>query len=197
MRESARRVGQRDALLGRQFDECQWFSLALDTALFGQEHVLSCIVQLTNDESLTQFPLFFAVCHASTGEELATYVLHKLKQKKIPLSKLSCVTTDGANNMTGKHNGMVVHLRDMIRAEVGEQNSEFQSIWCLSHRLNLVVRDFESVDHIKNVLKFADWFSSKRKAVAYKNGFLRRSQTIISRKSPSHLRPGGVSTKTF
>ena len=70
--------------------------------------------------------------------------------------------------MTGKRNGMAVHLRDMIRAEFGEQNSGFQSIWCLSHRLNLVVRDFESVDHIKDVLKFADWFSSKRKAVACK-----------------------------
>ena len=68
------------------------------------------------------------------------------------------MTTDGANNMTGKRNGMAVHLRDMIRAEFGEQNSGFQSIWRLSHRLNLVVRDFESVDHIKNVLKFADWF---------------------------------------
>ena len=38
----------------------------------------------------------------------------------------------------------------------------------MSHRLNLVVRAFESVDNIRNVLKFADWFSGRRKAVAYK-----------------------------
>ena len=81
------------------------------------------------------------------------------------------MTTDGANNMTGKRNGMAVHLRDMIRAEFGEQNSGFQSIWRLSHRLNLVVRDFESVDHIKNVLKFADWFLAKARQMSVKMAF--------------------------
>ena len=38
----------------------------------------------------------------------------------------------------------------------------------MSHRLNLVVRGFEIVDNIKHVLKFSDWFASKRKAVAYR-----------------------------
>ena len=99
-----------DALLERQFDECEMVALALDTALFGQEHVLSCIVRLVFNDSITQFPLF-GVCHASTGEGMATYVFHMLKQKRVPFPKLSCLTTDGANNMAGKQNGMIALLK--------------------------------------------------------------------------------------
>ena len=168
VRECERRVDRRDVQLDSQFEKCEVFSLALDTALFGQEHVLSCIARLTFKDRMTQFPLFFGVCHASTGEEMATYVFHMLKRKHAPFEKLSCVTTDGANNMTGKQNGMVAHLRKLVRVETGDQTFSFPSIWCLSHRMNLVIRSFEKVDHIKNVLKFADWFSTKRKAVGYK-----------------------------
>ena len=88
--------------------------------------------------------------------------------KHVPLSKLCCVTTDGANSMVGKVNGMVVYQKNLIDNEVGDQHRRFYSVWCLSHRLDLVIRAFATVDHIKNDLKFLDWFSPKRKAVAHR-----------------------------
>ena len=63
---------------------------------------------------------------------------------------------------------MVAHLKELVRAEVGPDTLMFDSIWCMSHRVNLVVRGFEEVDYIKDVLEFADWFSTRRKAVAYR-----------------------------
>ena len=47
----------------------------------------------------------------------------------------------------------------------------FDHVWCLAHRLNLVVADFQNVTYINSVLHFARWFSSKRKAVVYKKWF--------------------------
>ena len=76
--------------------------------------------------------------------------------------------TDGANNMSGKQNGMIAHLKKLIRDETGDPNSGVPSIWYVSNRLNLVVSAFAAVEYIKNVFKFTDWFSTRRKAVAYK-----------------------------
>ena len=115
-----------DALLERQFDECEMVALALDTALFGQEHVLSCIVRLVFQDRITQFPLFFGVCHASTGEEMATYVFHMLKQKRVPFEKLSCLTTDGANNMVGKQNGMIALLKTSFSEKWDDTTAGFR-----------------------------------------------------------------------
>ena len=80
VRESARRVDKRDVVLEQKFQDCELFSLALDTTLFGQEHVLSCVARLTFKDGMTQLPLFFGVCHGSTGDEIATYAFHWLKQ---------------------------------------------------------------------------------------------------------------------
>ena len=51
---------------------------------------------------------------------------------------------------------------------MGNDSVTLYPIWCMSHRLNLVIRDFERVSDIKHVLKFSNWFASKRKAVAYR-----------------------------
>ena len=160
-------MDKRDILLEESFSSCELFSLALDTALFRQEHILSCVARFVFKDCMTQFPLFFSVYHASTGEEMGRFVFQKLKRMGAPFEKLSSVTTDGANNMVGKRNGMVCHLTNLTKQETGH-GSVFQNIWCLSHRLNLVVRGFGDVEHIRNELKFADWFSGRRKAVAYK-----------------------------
>ena len=75
------------------------FSIALDTAVFGQEHVLSCIGRFTNQDSLSQFPLFFSACHESTEEEMAGFIFKRLKQIHAPFEKLSSIATDGVDNM--------------------------------------------------------------------------------------------------
>ena len=70
--------------------------------------------------------------------------------------------------MIGKTNGMVTQLRRLIQREYGSQMANFHSIWCLCHRLNLVIRDFQRAENIKMVFGFCDWFTTKRKAVVYK-----------------------------
>ena len=117
MRECERRVDKRDDFVEESFSSCELFSLALDTALFGQDHILSCVARFVFEDKITQFPLFFSVCHASTGEEMGHFVFHKLERMRAPFEKLSAVTTDGANNMVGKQNGMVCHLLNRIRRE--------------------------------------------------------------------------------
>ena len=85
VRECEKRADKRNNFVKETFRECDWFSVALDSALFGQDHVLSCIARFTFQDRMKQFPLFFSVCHASTGEEIATFVFEKLKQCMPPL----------------------------------------------------------------------------------------------------------------
>ena len=61
------------------FPTLQVFSLALDTALFGQEHVMSCTVRFIFESDVMQFPLFMALCYATSGEEMASFLSSKLR----------------------------------------------------------------------------------------------------------------------
>ena len=156
----------------------QVFFLAVDTALFGQEHVLSCTSRFMFDDKIELFTLFYSVCHASTGEELGHFVYNKLKQYNVPFSKLVSVASDGAKNMIGAVNGMIPHLSRLIRQECHVDQAPFKNIWCLAHRLNLVITDFTRVPYINSVFLFANWFTTKRKAVQYKKW--------LSEKYPNH-----------
>ena len=160
------------------FETCKYFSLAVDTALFGQEHVLSCTSRFMFDDRFEQFTLFYSVCHGSTGEELGHFVYNKLKQYNVPFSKLVSVASDGAKNMIGAVNGMIPHLSRLIRQECHVDQAPFKNIWCLAHRLNLVITDFTRVPYINSVFLFANWFTTKRKAVQYKKW--------LSEKYPNH-----------
>ena len=120
-----------------------------------------------------------------------------LKQKHDPLSKLGCITTDGARNMVGKYDGMISRLRMLVLDEVGDQTNNFPSIWCVSHRLNLAIRSFEKVDHIKNVIEFAEWLFSRCQAVVYKKWSLKEYHKNASRKSRNHQRRDGVSSEMY
>ena len=130
-----------------RFATSKYFSLAIDTALFGQEHVLSCTSRFVFDDKMEQLTLFYAVCHCSTGNELAQFVFDKLKQYDAPFEKLTSVATDGAKNMIGADNVMIPNLRRLVRKEIGSLSTPFKNVWCLAHRLNLVVSDFESPLH--------------------------------------------------
>ena len=120
------------------------------------------------DDKMEQRTLFYAVCHCSTGKELAQFVFDKLKQYDAPFEKITSVATDVAKTMIGAENGMIPNLRRLVGKEIGSRSTPFKNVWCLAHRLNLVVSDFERVPYINSVFLFAGWFSSKRKAVQYK-----------------------------
>ena len=100
---------------------------------------------------MEQLTLFNAVCHGSTWKELAQFVFNKLKQHNVPFEKLASVATDGAKNIIGSDNGMVSCLKRLVKQEMGPNSSSFKSAWCLAHRLNLVITDFERVPFINSV----------------------------------------------
>ena len=185
VRECEKRVDKRNVFVEECFRGCDWFSLALDSALFGQDHVLSCIGRFTFQDTMKQFPLFFSVCYASTGDEMASFVFERLKRMRAPFSKLSSIATDGANSMIGKRNGMIAHLKRLVQNETGNDDIFFNTIRCMSHRLNLVVKGFERVRHINNVLKFCNWFSSKRNAVAYRMWLCQAFPNTVFKKIPT------------
>ena len=164
-REAMKQHEKRDIHINNCLTTCKYFSLAIDTALFGQEHVLSCTSRFVFDERMEQFTLFHSVCRASTGNELAQFVFDKLKQFKVPFEKLVSVASDGAKNMIGAVNGMIPNLKRLIKQEINVDHAPFKSVWCLAHRLNLVITDYMRVPYINSVFLFADWFTSKRKAV--------------------------------
>ena len=74
LREAMKRTDERDSNVHALFEQCRYFSIGLDTALFGQDNVLSCTVRLAFDDRIEQLPLFLSGCRASTGEELAAFV---------------------------------------------------------------------------------------------------------------------------
>ena len=183
LRDGARKVQDQEAFFEESFRSCVFFALAFDTALFGQDHVLSCIVKFTFEDKVTQKPLFFKVCDSSTGEELANFVFDVLVSKNVPFEKLSCVASDGAASMIGTTNGMSAHLRRLITRKYGPQHCKMESMWCFAHRLNLVIRDFQHVDYINSVIRFCDLFTAKRRAVCYKK-WLREKSKDKFRKIP-------------
>ena len=67
---------------------------------------------------MEQFTLFYSVCHATTGVELAQFVFNRLKQYNVPFDKLISVASDGAKNMIGADNGMISHLNRLVKQEL-------------------------------------------------------------------------------
>ena len=68
VRDSQRHVRATDEVVQRCFDTCEFFSIALDTSLFGQDHVLVCTVRFAFDNKLEQFPLFVSVCDSQQAK---------------------------------------------------------------------------------------------------------------------------------
>ena len=55
LRESTKREDETRSIIDQSFQSCRFFSLAFDTALFGAEHVMSCIVRFTFEDKMTSF----------------------------------------------------------------------------------------------------------------------------------------------
>ena len=171
VRDAWAKSEEKDTFVEECFQRCECFSLALDTALFGQEHVMSCSVRFVFESDTKQFPLFMALCYASSGEEMASFLFSKLREKKAVFSKLVSVTTDGASNMIGKDRGLFSGFCRLLKSTGTLQTHEISSIksvWCFAHRMNLVTRDLKDAPCMNDVFSFADWITSKRVAVSYR-----------------------------
>ena len=70
VRDGARKVRDQQTVFAESFRLCAHFALAFDTALFGQEHVLSCIVRFTFEDRVMQMPMFSARVILQRGKNL-------------------------------------------------------------------------------------------------------------------------------
>ena len=176
VRQTLRDGHEKKRLCERYMDECSFFAIAIDSTLIRNEHLFSCFARFSFEDRLIRIPLFFDTYHQSTGDEIALFVYHKLVEHNCSFQKLICVSSDGASNMIGSSNGMTVALKRLIQRHCGEQQthfSDFHTVWCFAHRLNLVTKDLLGCEGLNVVKAFSDWFSDRRRRVCYK-AFLSR-----------------------
>lgn len=153
-------------------DECLFFSIAVDTALFRNQHLISCIGRFSFDNRALEIPIFISLCTVSSRKEMAGFIFEKLEERKARFDKFVSVATDGAANMVGKVNGMTTHLKRLVEQNCRENGLSFptiHSVWCFAHRINLVTRAFLTLKPVNVILAFSDWFSNRRRQVAYKS----------------------------
>ena len=158
-------------LCQRYLDQCMFFSIAVDTALFRNEHLISCIGRFSFDNRAFEIPLFIRTCIVSSGIGLARFIFEMLKERKASFEKMVSVATDGAANMLGKFSGMASHFKRLVQQHLLENHiisPTMHSVWCFAHRMNLVTKSFLTTKPANVVLLFSDWFSNKRRQVAYK-----------------------------
>ena len=137
---------------------------------------MSCTVRFVFESDVMQFPLFMALCYASSGEEMASFLLTKLREEKAILNKLVSVTTDGVSNMIGKDRGFFACFCRLLKTTGTLQSHEVDSIMnaCFAQRMNLVTRDMKDAAGMNDIFSFADWITSRRVAVSYRK-FLKTS----------------------
>ena len=174
--------------------ECHFFSIAVDTARFRNEHLISCIGRFCFDNRALEIPLFIQTCSVSSGIDLARFVFEKLKERNVMFERFVSIAKDGAANMLGKSNGMASYFKTLVKQNLRDNHSPsppMHSVWCFAHRLNLVTKTFLTMKPANAVLSFSDWFSNKRRQVAYKR-FL-----IQTKRPPVKVIPQPSDTRWF
>ena len=189
VRQSLRDGMEKKEQCQRFMETCSYFSIAIDSALIRNEHLFSCFSRFCFEDSVIQLPLFFDVCHGSTGNEIAHFVFTKLLEFNPTFEKLVSISTDGATNMIGRVSGLTTKLKQLIHQHCATRQmpfKDFHSVWCFAHRLNLVVKDVMDLKGMSIVKAFADWFTDRRRQTNYK-AFL--SQTNLDEKLRSIPQP--------
>ena len=189
-RQSLRDHERRNLLCQRYMDECLFFSIGVDMALFRNEYFISCVVRFSFDNNSVELPLFISCYLVSTWKDLVYFLFDELKEKNARFDKLVSIATDGAANMMGKYNGMTKHFQYVVERfcrERGWRCHLIHSVWCFAHRLNLVTKAFLTTKPVNVVLAFADWFSGRRLQVSYKRFFGRKSPKRSSQGHPASI----------
>ena len=126
--------------------------------------------------SLTKWP-------EKTGDKVARFVFDRLNEK----------------NMISQDRGMANELLKLVRANLTvdlKAGVDVHCLWCMAHRLNLVVKDFKEVENINFVIRFAKWITASDRLVSY-SAFLRTYPRQKRRKRSLRLpRRDGFTTGT-
>ena len=115
-------------------------------------------------------PVVHGLCYESSGDEMASFPLSKLRERLF-FSKLVSVTTDGASNMIGYERGLFACFCRLLKTTDTLENDKINAIknvWCFAHRMNLVTRDMREVPSLNDDFTVADWITSRRVAVCHR-----------------------------
>ena len=125
--------------------ECLYFSIALDSALVRNQHLLSCFARFSFNDRLIEIPLFFDIINDLSGNGIAQFVFNKLVEKNVSFEKMVSITADGATNMTGRLGGITSILKQLVHQHCTRMHLPFKDIhnvWCFAHGLNLITTYF-------------------------------------------------------
>ena len=193
VRQARRQFEETQERHRQMFEDCVHFSIALDTSQFGRDHFVSCVGRFGFEDRICQEILFLEKVTASTGREMASFIFGRLDEKCRDFSKLVSITTDGASNMVSQECGLANEMIKIInekRMMNLRRGVDVFCLWCLDHRLNLVAKDFVSVENINLVLMFLKWFTANERLVKYAR-FLRTNHANEKRRKippPSETR---------
>ena len=179
VRQSLRDGQEKNRQCQHLMESCSFFSIAIDSAQIRNEHLYSCFVRFCLEDSVIQLPLFFDVCHQTTGNDIAHFVFNKLLEFNPSFEKLVSISTDGATNMIGRSSGISTKLKHIIHQHCATRQlpfNDFHSVWCFAHRLNLVTKDLMDLKWMSIDKAFADWFSDRRRQTSFK-AFLSQTDT--------------------
>ena len=186
VREAQKKAATIEAGILEKFRNCLYFSLALDTAQFGQDHFISCVSRFGFDDRISQKIIIFEKVSETTGQYLARFVFEKLDEKNCDFSKLISITTDGASNMIGREHGMANEMVMLVNQKLNTPKRigvDIHCLWCIDHRLNLVAQDFKDVPNINYVIKFLKWITASDRLTSY-TSFARMRFPNIKKKIP-------------
>jgi len=104
-----------------------------------QEQLSLCARFVGDDFSVEEYFLKFVPVTDLSGKELASTVLKNLSQIGIDVSKMRGQGYDGAAAMSGRLNGVQVHIREVIPTAL--------YVHCAAHSLNLEMCQTLAVSH--------------------------------------------------
>ena len=87
---------------------------------------------------------------STTSQDIIEKVEHVLHEYYFDLRKLVCMSTDGAANMAGRHNGVVSRLQAKIKNL--HPDSSFTHFYRIIHEQNLCSKILK-LDHVLGLIK--------------------------------------------
>lgn len=128
------------------------FSIAIDETvdISGIAQLAIFIRACDKDFNISEELIELVPMHdTTTSQDIFEKVEEVLDNYGFDLSKLACLSTDGAANMVGRHNGVAAKLRAKI--ENSHPDSSFAHFHCIIHQQNLCSKILK-MDHVLSLV---------------------------------------------
>lgn len=143
-------------------DQCNGkFALEIDTATDNSLKQQCSVVAryVTPDLVIHNHIIIFLSVTQTQGQKLFEFVRNRLSDLGLDMKNVIASCTDGANNMFGSNKGFTGFLEKL--------NPNHISIWCVCHRVNLVIEDaLNCCKDIKDIILLVNDFNSFIRASA-------------------------------